>query len=57
MPPPAPRHVVLVGLMATGKSTVGELVARQLGWRLVDSDAQIEARTGLTVREIWRRGR
>ncbi len=40
--------------MATGKSTVGELVARDLGRRLVDSDAQIEARTGRTVREIWR---
>ncbi len=49
-----PRHLVLVGLMATGKSTVGQLVARDLGRPLVDSDAQVEARTGRTVREIWR---
>lgn len=50
--PPA-RHVVLVGLMATGKTTVGRLVAAQLGRPLVDSDDQVEARTGRTVRDIW----
>ncbi len=49
-----PRHLVLIGLMATGKTTVGALVARELDRPLVDSDAQIEARTGRTVREIWR---
>ncbi|WP_436796198.1 shikimate kinase [Actinospongicola halichondriae] len=49
-----PRHLVLVGLMATGKSTVGRLVAASLGRRLVDSDDQVEAMAGRTVREIWR---
>lgn len=48
------RHVVLVGLMATGKSTIGRLVADTLDRPLVDSDAQVEARTGRSVREIWR---
>jgi shikimate kinase len=46
-------HVVLVGLMGTGKSTVGQLLADRWGWPLVDSDAQVEARTGRTVREIF----
>jgi len=49
----AGRHVVLVGLMGTGKTTVGELLAARLGRTLVDSDAVIEARTGRTVREIF----
>ncbi len=49
-----PVHVVLVGLMATGKSTVGRLVAEALGRPLLDSDAQVEARAGRSVREIWR---
>ncbi len=49
----AARHVVLVGLMATGKSTVGRLVAASLDRILVDSDDQVEAMTGRTVREIW----
>ena len=48
--------IVLVGLMASGKSTVGRLVAERLGRRLVDSDTAIEARTGSTVRELWEAG-
>ena len=50
---PDPRHVVLVGMMATGKTSVGRLVADALARPLFDSDAQIEARAGRTVREIW----
>ena len=49
-----PRHIVLVGLMGTGKTTTGRLVAARLGRRLLDSDEMVEARTGRTVREIWR---
>lgn len=46
-------HVVLVGMMASGKSTVGRIVAERLGRAYVDSDEQVEARTGRTVREIF----
>ncbi|MGK2929764.1 MAG: shikimate kinase [Acidimicrobiales bacterium] len=48
------KHVALVGLMATGKTTIGALVAGTLGRPLIDSDAQVEATTGRTVRQIWR---
>ena len=41
--------VVLVGLMASGKSTVGRKVARLLGRRFVDADVELEARTGRSV--------
>jgi len=47
------RHLVLVGLMGSGKSTVGRLLAERLGRPLVDTDAAVEAATGRTVREIW----
>ena len=47
-------HLVLVGLMAAGKTTVGRVVADRLGWPLVDSDEVIERATGRTVREIFR---
>ena len=40
-------------MMGTGKTTVGRIVAERLGRRLVDSDEQVEARTGRTVRQIF----
>ncbi|HET8646808.1 MAG TPA: shikimate kinase [Vicinamibacteria bacterium] len=53
-PPPAPGRVVLVGFMGCGKTTVGALVARQLGWEFVDMDAALERRLGMTVAEAFR---
>jgi shikimate kinase len=47
------RHIVLVGLMGSGKTTVGRLLAERLGRPFVDSDQAIEEREGRTVREIW----
>jgi shikimate kinase len=48
----AVRHVVLVGLMGAGKTTVGRRLAARLDWPWHDSDAEIEAVTGLTVRQL-----
>ncbi|MET0145539.1 MAG: shikimate kinase [Ilumatobacteraceae bacterium] len=47
------RHVVLIGMMGSGKTTAGRRLAQILGRRLVDSDELVEARTGRTVREIF----
>ncbi|MDP9463001.1 MAG: shikimate kinase [Actinomycetota bacterium] len=49
----ADQHLVLVGLMGAGKTTVGRIAADRLGRQLVDSDAVIERATGRTVREIF----
>ena len=46
------RHLVLIGLMGVGKTTVGLVLAQRLGRELVDSDLRIEARTGRTVKQI-----
>ncbi len=46
-------HVVLVGLMGVGKTTVGRRVARGLGRPFVDADEALEARCGRTVREVF----
>jgi shikimate kinase len=46
------RHVVMVGLMGSGKTTVGSRVAATLGWPVSDSDAAIEAAMGRTGREL-----
>ncbi len=47
------RHIVLVGMMGVGKSSVGRTLASRLDRRLYDSDEMIERSTGRTVREIW----
>lgn len=48
------KRLVLVGFMGSGKSTVGPLLARRLGWRFADLDAEVERRAGRTVPEIFR---
>src|SRR5271157_5331614 len=50
-----PRRIVLTGFMGSGKTTVGPLVARRLGWSFVDADDAIEAETGCTIAELFRR--
>jgi len=47
------KHLVLVGMMGAGKSSVGRMLARQMGRPLLDSDEMVEERTGRTVRAIW----
>ncbi len=50
-----PQRVVLTGFMGAGKSTVGTLLAQQLGWRFIDVDREIEERAGLPVQDIFAR--
>ncbi len=48
------RTVVLSGFMATGKTTVGTVLAARLGVPFVDTDTQIERATGRRVPDLWR---
>ena len=53
-------NIILVGLMGAGKTTIGRLLARKLGKNFIDSDHEIEARTGASIPwifEIEGRGR
>ena len=45
-----PARVVLTGFMGAGKTTVGPLVARRLGWDFLDLDDEIIRETLLTRR-------
>ena len=47
------RHIVLVGMMGAGKSSVGRVLAARLDRPLLDTDELVEASTGRSVREIW----
>ena len=46
-------NIFLVGLMGAGKTTVGKALAKRLNKRFVDSDHEIEARTGATIPLIF----
>jgi len=48
------RAVFLVGFMASGKSSVGQELARRLDWDFVDLDARIESREQQTIPDIFR---
>lgn len=48
-----PKLIYLLGFMGSGKTTTGELLARNLGWPFIDLDAVIEGGQGTTIREIF----
>jgi shikimate kinase len=48
------RNVILVGFMGTGKSTVGKLLAKKMGWRFTDIDEWIETEQQMPIRELFR---
>ncbi len=48
-----PERVLLVGFMASGKSSVGKELASRLGWNFEDFDAVIEERAGKSVSRIF----
>ena len=50
---PPDTNLYLVGFMGTGKSTVGRLVARQLGFQFLDSDHEIERLQGRPIAQIF----
>jgi 3-dehydroquinate synthase len=47
------RNIFLVGLMGAGKTTVGRALAKRLNKRFIDSDHEIEARTGVSIPLIF----
>jgi shikimate kinase len=46
-------NIILTGFMGTGKSTVGKLLAKHLGYVFVDTDELIQERSGQTIPEIF----
>ena len=49
------RSIVLVGIMGSGKTSVGKRLAAKLGLEFVDADAEIETAAGMTIAEIFAR--
>ena len=49
------KNIVLIGMMGSGKTTVGRLLAQRLGRELADTDALIERRQGRSIPDIFAR--
>ena len=47
------RSIVLVGMMGSGKSSIGRRVALRLGMPFVDADMEIEKAAGMTIADIF----
>lgn len=47
------ENIFLVGLMGSGKTTVGRALAKRLGMRFIDSDHEIESRMGASISWIF----
>lgn len=46
-------HLVLIGMMGSGKSTVGRILAEQTGMPFADTDAVLEVRLGRTISQMF----
>lgn len=48
-----PKNIVLIGMMGSGKTTVGRLLAQRFDRPLADTDALIEERQGRSISDIF----
>lgn len=55
MNPSFPRNLLLVGFMGSGKSSVGRLLAAELDYQFVDTDAMVVQEAGVPISEIFAR--
>ena len=47
------NNIFLVGLMGSGKTTIGKIIAKKLNYKFIDSDSLIEEKTGVRVPLIF----
>ena len=50
---PAPKTIVLVGLMGAGKTSVGRLLAKRLDLEFIDADDEIEQAARCSIEQIF----
>lgn len=53
--PPSHRHILLIGLMGCGKSTIGRTLSKITGRPLLDTDTVIEEQVGMSIPDIFSR--
>ena len=49
------KNLVLLGMMAVGKTTLGKIVAKKQKLKFIDIDASIEKKNSMTIKEIFKK--
>lgn len=49
-----PNHLFIIGFMASGKSTFGKRVAKELEYKFIDTDKEIERQEGKKISQIFK---
>ena len=49
------KNLILLGMMAVGKTTLGKIVAKNKGLEFIDTDTIIEKKNLMTIKEIFRK--
>ncbi|MBP1156148.1 MULTISPECIES: shikimate kinase [unclassified Paenibacillus] len=47
------RNIVLIGMMGSGKTTVGQALSAKLGWTYIDTDSEIVRSQGMSISEMF----
>ena len=50
------KQIFLIGMMGSGKSTLGSMLANKLNWTFIDIDTELEKEYGLSINEIFNNG-
>lgn len=49
------KNIIFIGIMGSGKSTIGKKIAKNLNYDFVDTDQEIENITGMSISEIFKK--
>lgn len=49
------KNIILVGMMGSGKTSIGKLLAEELGFKLIDTDVEVEKKNKMTINEIFKK--